>query len=154
MENAITVNLKKVDEHAQLPAQAKKGDFCYDVWAIDEEEILPNVWKYRIGFKYEIDRSSMPLWNNLSLSIDMRPRSSIYKTGMSLANATGTLDEFYRGEVVAIFYHVLPNLPRYKKGDKIGQIKLGISLPINFQFVDEINENTERGEGGLGHTGN
>ena len=54
---------------------------------------------------------------------------------------------------MAVFYHVLPNMPRYKKGDRVGQIKLGISIPLQFEFVDEINENTERGEGGFGHTG-
>lgn len=54
---------------------------------------------------------------------------------------------------MAIFYHIFTSLPRYKIGDKIGQIKLGISIPLEFEFVDEINENTERGEGGFGHTG-
>lgn len=165
----MKVNLKKVNENAVLPKQAKKGDFCYDVWAVDEEEISPNVWKYKLGFKYEIKRESFTakisdcasseciitndLLNNFSLSLDLRPRSGIYKTGMVLANSEGTLDEFYRGEAMAIFYHVIPTLPRYKKGDRIGQIKLGISIPLEFEFVDEINEETERGDGGFGHTG-
>ena len=59
---------------------------------------------------------------------------------MVLANSEGTLDEFFRGEARAIFYHVIPTLPRYKKGDRVGQIKLGISIPLEFEFVDEINE--------------
>ena len=72
---------------------------------------------------------------------------------MSLANCEGTLDEFYRGEAKAVFYHFIPNMPRYKVGDKIGQIKLGFTVPIEFSWDDEINENTERGEGGFGSTG-
>lgn len=55
---------------------------------------------------------------------------------------------------MAVFYHVLPNMPRYKKGDKICQIKLGITIPMEFEICDEINMNTERGTGGFGHTGN
>lgn len=165
----MRVKLKKVNDEAMLPKQSKEGDFCYDVWAVDEEEISPNVWGYRLGFKYEIDRNSFSakfsgcnsggpiissdLLDNFSLSIDLRPRSGIYKTGMVLANSEGTLDEFFRGEARAIFYHVIPTLPRYKKGDRVGQIKLGISIPLQFEFVDEINENTERGDGGFGHTG-
>ena len=47
----------------------------------------------------------------------------------------------------------MPNMPRYKVGDKIGQIKLGFTVPIEFSWDDEINENTERGEGGFGSTG-
>ena len=54
---------------------------------------------------------------------------------------------------MAVFYHVMPNMPRYKVGDKIGQIKIGISPKVTFEFVDEINENTERGAGGFGSTG-
>lgn len=148
----MKINLKKTNENAVLPQQAKKGDLCYDVWAVDEEEISPNVWRYKLGFKYEIIRNNL-VPPEYSISIDLRPRSGIYKTGMVLANSEGTLDEFYRGEAMAIFYHVIPTLPRYKKGDRIGQIKLGISIPLEFEFVDEINEKTERGDGGFGHTG-
>lgn len=148
----MRVKLKKVNNEAMLPKQSKEGDFCYDVWAVDEEEISPNVWKYKLGFKYELVRNDLTP-ENYSISIDLRPRSGIYKTGMVLANSEGTLDEFYRGEAMAIFYHVIPSLPRYKKGDRVGQIKLGISIPLQFEFVDEINEKTERGDGGFGHTG-
>ena len=52
----MKVKLKKVDEKAQLPTKGKVGDLCYDVWAVDEEEIAPNVWRYKLGFKYEIVR--------------------------------------------------------------------------------------------------
>ena len=72
---------------------------------------------------------------------------------MVLSNCEGTLDKFYRGEVSAVFYHVFPDMPRYKTGDKIGQIKIGITIPAEFEFVDEIDMNTERGEGGFGSTG-
>ena len=70
---------------------------------------------------------------------------------MVLSNCVGTLDEFYRGEVMAVFYHINTNLPRYKIGDKIGQIKLGITLPLEFIETD-INTDTERGTGGFGST--
>ena len=86
------------------------------------------------------------------LSVDARPRSSIWKTGMSLANSEGTIDEPYRGEISMIFYHVLPNMPRYKVGDRICQIKVGATLPIEFEEVTELSE-TVRGEGGYGSTG-
>ena len=51
-----------------------------------------------------------------------------------------------------MFYHVFPNMPRYKVGDRIGQIKLGFTLPIEFVEVDELSD-TERGDGGYGSTG-
>lgn len=90
-------------------------------------------------------------YNNIKLSIDFRPRSSIWKTGMILSNCEGTLDEDYRGEIKAYFYKVAPG-KIYKVGDKIGQIKLGFTLPIEFEEVDELND-TQRGNGGFGSTG-
>lgn len=161
----MKVNLKKLHENAVLPSKATSGDFCYDVVAVSEEEIAPNVWRYKFGFSYEIDREKigrllfenthsafMPIGHLVNLSIDLRPRSSVWKTGMILANCEGTLDEFYRGEAMAVFYHVMPDMPRYKVGDKVGQIKLGITLPIDFEWVEEINMDTERGTGGFGST--
>lgn len=166
----MKVKLKKLDENARMPEEGKPGDFCYDVWAVSEEELAPNVWCYGLGFKYEIKREVVELQkynknackdgiyidlsnSGIKIDIDFRPRSSVWKTGMSLANCEGTLDEFYRGEAKAVFYHLMPNMPRYKVGDKIGQIKLGFTVPIEFSWADEINENTERGEYGFGSTG-
>ena len=159
----ITVNIKKLDENAKIPYQANYGDFCYDVWAVSEEEIAPNVWRYGLGFKYEIQRPYAPfvasllkeenLFDKYNICISLRPRSSIWKTGMVLSNSIGTLDEFYRGEVMAVFYHVMPNMPRYKVGDRIGQIVVSVAPLVQFLEKEEINENTERGEGGFGSTG-
>lgn len=152
----IKVKLKKVHDDAKLPVKSKKGDLCYDVWAVSEEEVAPNVWRYGLGFKYEIVRGQelLAVGDNINLSIDLRPRSSVWKTGMVLSNCEGTLDEFYRGEAMAVFYHIMPDMPRYKVGERIGQIKLGFTIPMEFEFVDEINENTDRGDGGFGSTGN
>lgn len=71
---------------------------------------------------------------------------------MVLSNSEGTIDELYRGEVSAVFYHVMPDMPRYRVGDKIGQIKIGTTSPIEFEEVEELSE-TERGCGSYGSTG-
>lgn len=162
----MKVKLKKINNSARLPVKGKEGDFCHDVWAVSEEEIAPNVWRYGLGFKYEIERPKLftpseksllgytdNILDEYEISIGFKPRSSIYETGMSLVNSQGCLDEFYRGEAAAIFYHVLPKMERYHVGDKIGQIYLEIAPKVEFEFVDEINENTERGNGGFGSTG-
>lgn len=89
----------------------------------------------------------------LNLSIDIRPRSSVWKTGMVLSNCEGTGDEGYTNEYSAVFYHVMPNMPRYKVGDKIAQLKIGITFPIDFVEVEEFEE-TERGLRGYGSSDN
>ena len=160
----MKVRIKKTNEKAVVPYKTHAEDFCYDVVATSEEEVAPNVWKYGIGLAFEIDKKrwlkviEYPMQERFKLlaeavySIDFRPRSSIWKTGMVLSNSVGTIDDLYRGEVSAVFYHVFPNMPRYKVGDRIGQIKLGFTLPIEFEEVDELSD-TERGDGGYGSTG-
>lgn len=147
----MKVRIKKLNENAVVPFKTYEKDFCYDVVATSEEEVAPNVWKYGIGLAFQIERGDL-LLDNHNLSIDFRPRSSVWKTGMLLSNCQGTIDELYRGEVSAVFYHVMTNMERYHVGDRIGQIKIGVTLPIEFEEVDALSE-TERGVGSYGSTG-
>lgn len=148
----MKVKVKKLNENAVIPFKTYEKDFCYDVVAVSEEEVAPNVWKYGIGLAFQIDRDSLFAHRYLNLSIDLRPRSSVWKTGMVFSNCEGTIDELYTGEVYAVFYHVFPNMERYKVGQRIGQIKIGTTVPIEFVVVDELDE-TERNDGGYGSTG-
>lgn len=148
----MKVKVKKLNENAVIPFKTYERDFCYDVVAVSEEEVAPNVWKYGIGLAFQIDKESLFGHRYLNLSIDFRPRSSVWKTGMVLSNCVGTIDELYTGEVSAVFYHVFPNMERYKVGQRIGQIKIGTTMPIEFVVVDELDE-TERNDGGYGSTG-
>ena len=146
----MKVKLKKMDEKAVTPFKKYDTDFCYDMVAVSEEEIAPNVWKYRLGLAMQVERGVE--FSDIRLSIDIRPRSSVWKTGMVLSNCIGTVDEDFTGEVSAVFYHVLPNMPRYKVGDRVCQMKIGFTLPIEFEYVDEL-QKTERSDGSYGSTG-
>lgn len=146
----MEVKIKKLNKNAIVPYKKYEKDFCYDVVATSCEEIHEDVYKYGIGLAFEIDRKQN--YANLNVSIDFRPRSSVWKTGLVLSNCEGTIDELYRGEVCAVFYHVVKDLEPYKVGDRIGQIKIGLTEPISFDIVEELSE-TERGDGGYGSTG-
>lgn len=148
----MKVKVKKLNEKAVIPFKTYEKDFCYDVVATSEEQVATNVWKYGIGLAFQIERDLGDVDEPINFSIDFRPRSSVWKTGMVLSNCEGTIDELYRGEVCAVFYHVFPQMERYHVGQKIGQIKLGITLPITFIEVDKLDE-TERGCNGYGSTG-
>lgn len=168
----MEVKIKKLHKDAVIPFKTYPSDFCYDVVAVSEEEIAPNVWKYGLGFALQIERPPLSDYSKFmaimlrkqeddiqkerdsqtNISIDLRPRSSIYKTGMILSNSIGTIDENYNGEIFLVFYHVLPNMPRYKVGNAIAQMKIGTTFPINFVEVKELSK-TDRNDGGFGHTG-
>ena len=165
-ENAKALYLKASKEKSIFPFKEHDSDFCYDVVATSREEVAPNVYKYGIGLAFQIERGfdvteflRKDLGKGINfaespmlLSIDFRPRSSVWKTGMVLANCEGTIDEHYTGEVAAIFYDIMPDMPNYEVGDKIGQIKIGATFPIEFVEVSNL-DSTERGDGGFGSTG-
>ena len=174
----MKVKFKKLRENAKLPTKAHDDDFCYDVYACDCEEVAPNVYKYPLGFALQVDENeniyletsikqenilgldfdflglgpSFHVKRTAILSIDFRPRSSVWKTGMVLCNSCGTVDRGYTGEVCAFFYHVMPDMPKYEVGDRVAQMKIGFTVPIEFVEVEELDE-TERGDGGFGSTG-
>ena len=174
----MEVKIKKLHPETVIPYKTYPSDFCYDVVAVSEEEVAPNVWKYGLGIALQINRDVETMEKGiqpyidkqngcfeivggkyinldnspLNLSIDIRPRSSIYKTGMVMANSQATIDENYNGEIFLVFYHVLPNMPRYKVGNAIAQMKIGTTFPINFVEVKELSK-TDRNDGGFGSTG-
>ena len=141
--------IKRLDPKAVIPFKTYDRDFCYDCIAVSEEEVAPNVWKYGLGFALEIEDRDI----DIIPSAEIRPRSSIWKTGMVLSNSVGTVDEPYRGEISAVFYHVMPNMPRYKVGDKVCQLHISTTERINFELVEELTP-TNRGCNGYGSTGN
>lgn len=164
----MIVKFKRFHENAVIPQKAYEGDFCYDLVAVSEEEIAPGVWKYGFGFGLQIEPETQYLKvydenenptemlcipkSMFNYSIDIRPRSSIWKTGMVLSNSVGTVDEGYTNEISAVFYHVNDKLPRYKVGEKVAQMKIGFTVPCEFRVVSELKP-TERGMKGYGSSG-
>jgi dUTP pyrophosphatase len=147
----MKVKFKRLNENAVMPKKAHESDFCYDIVATCCEKIAPNVYKYGTGLAMQIERTEFA--DKLKdVCITLRTRSSVWKTGMVLSNALGTIDEGYTGEICAVFYHVMPSLPIYKVGERIGQIHIQIAPKMEFEEADELTA-TDRGEGGYGSTG-
>lgn len=142
----MRVKIKRLNPNAIIPQKAHDSDFCYDCYAVSEEEVAPGVWKYGLGFALQLDTEHA---EHVRMGFRLCPRSSIYKTGMQLANSIAVIDEAYTGEICAIFYHVMSNMPRYKVGDKICQLHADVSYNIDFVEVDEL-DSTDRGDGGFG----
>ena len=151
----MKVKFKRLHKDAVIPSKKIEDDFCFDLTAVTEEEIAPNVWKYGFGFALQIvnDRRVKPIKRYCSFCFSVRPRSSVWKTGMVLSNCIGTIDEGYTGEISAVFYHVMPNMERYHVGDRIAQLHFDKTTKfLDFIEVNKLDE-TERGDGGYGSTG-
>lgn len=148
------IEIKLLNDKAKIPSKTYPTDFCFDCVATSCEEVAPNVYKYGLGFALQTSASFAEYLKRAGVrfGFTLRARSSVWKTGMVLSNGVGTIDELYRGEVSAVFYHVLPNMPKYEVGDRICQICFDNTLDIRFEEVEDLND-TERGSGGYGSTG-
>lgn len=150
----MEVKIKKLHPDAKIPVKTHKSDFCYDCYAVSCEEVAPNVYKYGLGFALQLDRETKAAGRSFGYNsaFSIRPRSSVWKTGMVLSNCIGTVDADYTGEISAVFYHVMPNMPRYEVGDRVCQIHYDAANVLDFVEVESLDE-TERGDGGYGSTG-
>ena len=83
----------------------------------------------------------------------IRPRSGLaIKFGIGILNSPGTIDADYRGEIGIILINLSAEEFVVKDGERIAQMIIGKHEKAKWDEV-EILENTERGEGGFGHTG-
>lgn len=144
------VKFKKTHPDAKLPTKAHDSDFCYDCYAVSREEVAPGVYKYGLGIALQIERNSQ--LGDVTDGFSLRPRSSVWKTGMVLSNSIATIDAGYNGEISAVFYHINKDLPIYEVGDRVVQLHLDSTLDIDFIEVDKLDD-TDRGDGAYGSTG-
>jgi dUTP pyrophosphatase len=83
----------------------------------------------------------------------VRPRSGLaLKKGVTVLNSPGTIDSDYRGEIKVIMINLSNETTVINTGERIAQMIISKYEKIVLKEVDELNE-TERGEGGFGHTG-
>ena len=83
----------------------------------------------------------------------VRPRSGLAaKKGVTVLNAPGTIDSDYRGEIKVILINLSDETLTINSGDRIAQMVVAPVTQINWDNSELLVE-TERGEGGFGHTG-
>lgn len=83
----------------------------------------------------------------------VRPRSGLAaKYGVTVANAPGTVDADYRGEIKVILINLSNEKFVVNPGDRIAQLVIAKYERVEWDEVATLDE-TERGEGGFGHTG-
>ena len=83
----------------------------------------------------------------------VRPRSGLAnKQGITCLNSPGTVDSDYRGEIKVILINLSGHEQTIQHGDRIAQMIISKVEKAKWQLVEQLNE-TQRGEGGFGHTG-
>lgn len=83
----------------------------------------------------------------------VRPRSGLaLKKGITVLNSPGTVDADYRGEVGVLLINLSQEPFVVNDGERIAQMVIACHEQVAFETVELLDE-TERGEGGYGHTG-
>ena len=133
--------------HQPLPAYATVQSAGMDLRAnIDEPIVLK-----------PLERRLIPTGLHIALpagyEAQVRPRSGLaLKKGITVLNSPGTIDADYRGEVGVLLINLSQEDFVVNDGERIAQMVIARHEQGEFVPVEVLDE-TERGEGGYGHTG-
>ncbi len=137
----MQVKVKRLHPDAAIPTYAEPGSAGLDLTAISCG-VTDDFMEYDTGLAFEIPKGYVGL---------LFPRSSISKTGHSLANAVGVIDSSYRGPV-KLRMRYKEGKKHYIVGEKVGQLVIIPYPQIELLEVDALNHSA-RGFGGFGSTG-
>ena len=85
--------------------------------------------------------------------VQIRARSGLaVKHGIGLTNGVGTIDSDYRGEIKVSLINWGDEPFTVNNGDRIAQMVVARYESAYLEQVEQLSE-TDRGEGGFGHTG-
>jgi dUTP pyrophosphatase len=130
-----------------LPAFATAGASGADVGAaVGESVVLPPGGRAAIP-------TGLVLAVPAGFEVQVRPRSGLaLRYGVTVANAPGTIDSDYRGEVMIILVNLGDRPFAVRRGDRIAQLVVAPVPRAEFRECAVLPE-TARGAGGFGSTG-
>ncbi len=133
--------------HQQLPAYATPQSAGMDIRAnLDAPVVL-----------HPLERKLFPTGLKIAIpagyECQVRPRSGLaLKHGITVLNTPGTIDADYRGELGVVLINLSQEDFVVNDGERIAQLVFAKHEVCDFVQVEVLDE-TERGEGGYGHTG-
>ena len=133
--------------HQPLPQYATPQSAGMDLRANLAEPVVLN----------PLERRLIPTGLHIALpagyEAQVRPRSGLaLKKGITVLNSPGTIDADYRGEIGVLLINLSQEDFVVNDGERIAQMVIARHEQGEFEIVETLDE-TERGEGGYGHTG-
>ncbi|MEM0128935.1 MAG: dUTP diphosphatase [Thermoplasmata archaeon] len=137
------VIVERIDPAAPMPRRATRGSAAFDL-ASSARIVLPagRVVRVPTGLKMRAPPGTF---------LEVRPRSGLSCRGVMMANAPGTIDRDYAGEVFVPMVFLGPGRYRIERGDRIAQVRVVEELPTRFR-AGRVPPVASR-RGGFGSTG-
>ncbi len=149
MESVIEVKIKRINkEQGQAPLYATSGAAGADLYACldDEMSIKPGE---RVGIPTGI---AIELPGSHVVALVFARSGLASQKGLALSNGVGVIDSDYRGEIKVLVVNLGQEDVKIQNGDRIAQMLFTNVFRAVFTGVEEL-EDTIRGEGGFGSTG-
>lgn len=142
------IQIKKINPNVQLPEYATIGSAGLDLRADIQEPI-----QLIAGQTILIPTGLAIYINDPSLAAVLLPRSGLgHKHGIVLGNLVGLIDSDYQGQLFVSCWNRGNFDFIINPGERIAQMVFVPVAQVSFDVVDEFIQ-TQRGEGGFGHSG-
>ncbi len=143
----LHVQVVQLDPELPLPAYARTGDAGLDLVARVGAVLAPGGGRALVptGIAFALPEGYAGF---------VQPRSGLaLRHGVTVLNSPGLIDCGYRAELKVILVNLDPTEPfEIQRGDRIAQLVVQAVAEVGWEPVEEL-PGSERGAGGLGHTG-
>ncbi len=149
-QNKIKLKIldKRIGSEFPTPSYATDGSAGLDLQACVEQQLT-----VAPGETHLIPTGISIFIDDPSLAAVILPRSGLgHKHGIVLGNLVGLIDSDYQGPLMVSLWNRGDKQFNIEPGDRIAQLVFVPVVQAKFEIVDEFTQ-TERGEGGFGHTG-
>lgn len=145
MVDTCRLRVRRLRDDARLPAYAHEDDAGMDLRTVEALALAPGERAAApTGLAIELEAGHVGL---------VHPRSGLARRhGLTVANAPGTVDAGYRGEVQVLLVNLGAEPVELAAGDRVAQLVVQRVSRAEVVEVDAL-EGSARGAGGFGSTG-
>jgi dUTP pyrophosphatase len=142
----MELKIQQLHESAIIPHYAHPGDAGLDLFAIEQQDILPG--------ETQLIKTGIAIALPPGYEAQIRPRSGLaLKHSITVLNSPGTIDSGYRGEIgIILINHGKKTFP-VVPGMKIAQMVVTSFIQTKVIVTQDL-DSTSRAKKGFGSTGN
>ena len=142
----LKINILKLVNKAILQQKMSEHAAGYDLYSCHDEDIILK------NGEVKLIPTGLAIALPIGFEAQIRPRSGLaIKHQIGVLNSPGTIDADYRGEIKIILFNFGKQDFIITPQTRIAQMVIAKHETIDFVLTEELDE-TERGEGGFGHT--